>query len=480
VVHAILFYSPTCPHCHQVINEELIPLQEQYGDRLVLLGFDTSQPWANDLLFEAIQYHDVPEERWAVPFLVVGDEALIGAEEIPARFPSIIQDGLAGEGIDIPNIPGIVTFLREQGVIDPRYPERRVAVQAHAEDEAGAAPDSAPPAGVQENRAEGDTVSIDSLAPAGEVAQDPDTAGAEAPTADTAEGRGVAPTDDPVSGEELRAGPDSTPPPTGDREASPAADRLPQAGAPGLDPDSVARGTDEARSDSAGPLGEPAGDSAGAADSSLNPGARGRGPAPLDLQAVARELEDMGMWDRFRLDPVGNSFSVLVLLFLAWTLLVRGYPPRVRSGPWPEWAIPCLLALGAAVALYLTYVEVTGSPAVCGPVGDCNTVQQSSYARLFGVLPVGILGLVGYLLMFAFWGWGMTGASERRRVARRLLWGSALIGTLFSLYLTFLEPFFIGATCAWCLTSAVVMALLLWASAPLAALEWAATPSGAE
>jgi uncharacterized membrane protein len=136
--------------------------------------------------------------------------------------------------------------------------------------------------------------------------------------------------------------------------------------------------------------------------------------------------------------------------------------------------------LGAAVALYLTYVEVTGSPAVCGPVGDCNTVQQSSYARLFGVLPVGILGLVGYLLMFAFWGWGMTGASERRRVARRLLWGSALIGTLFSLYLTFLEPFFIGATCAWCLTSAVVMALLLWASAPLAALEWAATPSGAE
>jgi uncharacterized membrane protein len=36
-----------------------------------------------------------------------------------------------------------------------------------------------------------------------------------------------------------------------------------------------------------------------------------------------------------------------------------------------------------------------------------------------------------------------------------------LFGTLFSVYLTFLEPFVIGATCAWCLTSAVLMAALL-------------------
>jgi uncharacterized membrane protein len=33
-------------------------------------------------------------------------------------------------------------------------------------------------------------------------------------------------------------------------------------------------------------------------------------------------------------------------------------------------------------------------------------------------------------------------------------------GILFSIYLTFLEPFVIGATCAWCITSAVIMTLL--------------------
>ena len=34
------------------------------------------------------------------------------------------------------------------------------------------------------------------------------------------------------------------------------------------------------------------------------------------------------------------------------------------------------------------------------------------------------------------------------------------IGVLFSIYLTFLEPFVIGATCLWCLSSATIMTLL--------------------
>jgi uncharacterized membrane protein len=37
----------------------------------------------------------------------------------------------------------------------------------------------------------------------------------------------------------------------------------------------------------------------------------------------------------------------------------------------------------------------------------------------------------------------------------------AFVGTLFSIYLTLLEPFVIGATCAWCLTSAALMTALM-------------------
>jgi len=116
------------------------------------------------------------------------------------------------------------------------------------------------------------------------------------------------------------------------------------------------------------------------------------------------------------------------------------------------------------VASYLAFIEVTGREAVCGPVGHCNAVQQSSYAFLFGVLPVGMLGQIGYLTLFATWMGVELGPSAFRPLLRRFLWGTALVGTLFSAYLTFLEPFVIGATCAWCLTSSIVMALMLLVS----------------
>ena len=48
----------------------------------------------------------------------------------------------------------------------------------------------------------------------------------------------------------------------------------------------------------------------------------------------------------------------------------------------------------------------------------------------------------------------------------------AWLGTLFSVYLTFLEPFVIGATCMWCITSALVMMALLWVSARPAVEAW--------
>jgi len=54
--------------------------------------------------------------------------------------------------------------------------------------------------------------------------------------------------------------------------------------------------------------------------------------------------------------------------------------------------------------------------------------------------------------------------------------GLTLIGTLFSMYLTFLEPFVIGATCAWCLTSAVILTLLMLLSVRLPSRPLAAMP----
>jgi uncharacterized membrane protein len=93
-------------------------------------------------------------------------------------------------------------------------------------------------------------------------------------------------------------------------------------------------------------------------------------------------------------------------------------------------------------------------------VGDCNTVQQSPYARLFGVLPIGVLGVAGFVAILVAWGarrWASGRAAAWASITLLVLTG---LGTLFSVYLTFLEPFVIGATCLWCLSSAVIMTAL--------------------
>jgi uncharacterized membrane protein len=217
------------------------------------------------------------------------------------------------------------------------------------------------------------------------------------------------------------------------------------------------------------------GDSAQTADSAAAVPLDEPSPGPvgsMDLAEAARELDSMTMWDRFNLDPTGSSIAVLVLLGMVISLVLRGFPPRVQGGEWPGWVIPTLVVVGFGIASYLSFIEITHAPAACGPVGDCNTVNQSKYAHLFGLLPVGVLGLLGYSLILALWFLRGRGSEEGRVLVTLGLWGAALFGTLFSVYLTFLEPFVIGANCVWCLSSAVIMTLLLWASAPLAAKVW--------
>lgn len=111
VVRAVLFYSPTCPHCHTVINETLLPMMEQYGDRLQVIGIDITQPGGAALYEASTEQFNVPAEMQGVPRLVVGDRFMVGSLQIPQEFPGIVEQGLAGGGIDWPAIPGLAEAL---------------------------------------------------------------------------------------------------------------------------------------------------------------------------------------------------------------------------------------------------------------------------------------------------------------------------------------------------------------------------------
>jgi uncharacterized membrane protein len=189
------------------------------------------------------------------------------------------------------------------------------------------------------------------------------------------------------------------------------------------------------------------------------------------LVAPGGDEEAQGVVARVLADPQGNGLAILVLVGMIATVIrsvatLRRRAPTTRTRPL-DWLTPLLGLAGLGVASYLAHVEVREIEAVCGPVGDCNTVQQSEYARLFGVVPIGVLGVLGFATILLAWAvrrWGTGRASSWAAIALLAMTG---VGVLFSIYLTFLEPFVIGATCLWCLSSAVIMtALYAHAHAP--------------
>ncbi|MBK8048688.1 MAG: vitamin K epoxide reductase family protein [Anaerolineales bacterium] len=179
--------------------------------------------------------------------------------------------------------------------------------------------------------------------------------------------------------------------------------------------------------------------------------------------------------DKLRRDPAGNALAILFLVgmiavaIFAIYRIVQARVWSVGAGTlvagstrgWRLWAVPVLGLIGLFVSVYMAFIETTHTSAICGPVGDCNTVQQSEYATLFGLIPIGVLGILGYGAILIVWAAMRWGNDRLRPIAATGLLLMALFGVLFSIYLTYLEPFVIGATCMWCLTSALCMTLIL-------------------
>jgi uncharacterized membrane protein len=115
-------------------------------------------------------------------------------------------------------------------------------------------------------------------------------------------------------------------------------------------------------------------------------------------------------------------------------------------------AIAVLALAGAGVAAYLTATKLSGAAPVCA-TGGCETVQSSRYSELAGV-PVALLGLLGYLLLVGT-------AAVRDELAAALGAAIALGAAVYAGYLLYVQASVIDAYCQWCLTSDVLLALLV-------------------
>ncbi|MBI5298490.1 MAG: vitamin K epoxide reductase family protein [Chloroflexi bacterium] len=296
IVRAVMFWQMGCPHCEETLEQTLPPLQEKYGAQFELRLIEVASVDDIKTLYDVGAAYGLTREETGVPMLILGEDLLVGSDQVREQLPALIEERLAQGGIDWPTNPILAEFL---------------------------------------------------------------------------------------------------------------------------------------------PAGSPA-------------------PALVDV-APEKPKND------------GFALAIGIMVFMAAALiysLTAFYRGQVFPLPaWGDWLIPVLIVIGIGVAGYLSYIETQPVEPICGPIGDCKSVQHSEQAVLFGILPVGIFGLLGYFGLLAAW------------LARRYLpalekpatvgfWGMAFFAVVFSLYLTYLEPFVIHAVCIWCLSSAVLVTLLLLLGLP--------------
>jgi len=116
-------------------------------------------------------------------------------------------------------------------------------------------------------------------------------------------------------------------------------------------------------------------------------------------------------------------------------------------------------AIGLVDSVYLTWIKLTHTTALCLPgVGDCETVNTSRYSEINGI-PIALLGALVYLaiLLIVLL---KDKASFLNDFGLYLLFGISLVGVLYSAYLTYIEIAVIHAICPFCVISAIVILLI--------------------
>jgi uncharacterized membrane protein len=114
--------------------------------------------------------------------------------------------------------------------------------------------------------------------------------------------------------------------------------------------------------------------------------------------------------------------------------------------------------LGLIVALYLVYIKINPASTFCAGVGDCEAVNTSIYSEINGI-PIAVLGTLAYAFIL-----GILLLESRSGMIEQwgplVIFGTTLIGVLYSAYLTYIELAVIHKICPYCVTSAVVMTII--------------------
>ena len=121
--------------------------------------------------------------------------------------------------------------------------------------------------------------------------------------------------------------------------------------------------------------------------------------------------------------------------------------------------LPILGLAGIGISSYLTYMHYKNLEPICFFNAKCDVVLTSPYAQMWG-FPLSLLGLLMYVFLTILASWRLLVKDDKSGMLDLGIYGTALSGTLFTLYLYYLEIFEIHAFCTWCIGSSIVIFLI--------------------
>jgi uncharacterized membrane protein len=120
------------------------------------------------------------------------------------------------------------------------------------------------------------------------------------------------------------------------------------------------------------------------------------------------------------------------------------------------WGVAVLAVCGVIVSsVSLQHHYARSKTAFCdiGETFNCDIVNRSEYSSILGI-PVALIGMLGYAALA-----GLATVYRDRRETPSLLFGGAVAGLAFALYLTYVEGHILGVWCILCLSSLTLIAL---------------------
>src|SRR5207244_8545121 len=136
-------------------------------------------------------------------------------------------------------------------------------------------------------------------------------------------------------------------------------------------------------------------------------------------------------------------------------------PSRSGKVTLPAYSMLALALIGIAAALYVANGNYTGQSLWCPILDGCNAVVNSPYSRVFGV-PMSYFGFIYFLYMFALAVRLVFEPFAQSLRLRAILY--AAMGAISSMSFIYLQLRFIRELCSYCLISAVVSVLLVFAA----------------